>query len=61
MNLSKYKGCNHLISLQALANMVTQEDLDVGRVYPPLSTIRDVSTGIATYLVELCVPEGNSW
>ncbi len=38
--------------MQALAGMVTQQDLDVGRVYPPLSTIREVSTRIATNLVE---------
>lgn len=31
---------------------MTQQDLDVGRVYPPLSTIREVSTRIATNLVE---------
>lgn len=32
--------------------MVTEEDLEVGRVYPPLSNIREVSTRIATNLVE---------
>ena len=41
----------YLNCLEALANMVTQEDLDVGRVYPPLSNIREVSTQIATDLV----------
>ena len=38
--------------------MVTQEDLDVGRVYPPLSNIRDVSTQIATNLVSYAYRKG---
>lgn len=38
--------------LQALADLVTKADLAEGRVYPPLSQIRDVSTQIAARLVE---------
>lgn len=32
---------------QALANLVTEEDLAQGRLYPPLSSIRDVSLKLA--------------
>lgn len=32
--------------------MVTQKHLDEGRLYPPLSTIREVSTTLATSVVE---------
>lgn len=32
--------------------MVTQEHLDEGRVYPPLSTIREVSTRLAAAIIE---------
>ena len=38
--------------LQALADLVTQDHLEEGRVYPPLSDIREVSTQIAVRLVE---------
>lgn len=41
-----------LASAQALADLVTKKDLAEGRVYPPLSQIRDVSTQIAARLVE---------
>ena len=32
--------------------MVTKQDMEEGRVYPPLSKIRQVSTGIAVHLAE---------
>ena len=35
-----------------LAEMVIQEDLDQGRVYPPLSKIREVSTKLALGLTK---------
>ncbi len=38
--------------------MVTQEHLDEGRVYPPLNTIRDVSTKIAVHIVEYAYDAG---
>lgn len=36
-----------LISLQAISEMVTEEHLAEGRLYPPLNTIREVSFKIA--------------
>lgn len=41
-----------LKSAQALAAFVTKEDLAEGRVYPPLNTIREVSTLIAVKIAE---------
>jgi malate dehydrogenase (oxaloacetate-decarboxylating)(NADP+) len=37
-----------LVAAQALAHEVTPADLALGRIYPPLSNIRDVSSAIAT-------------
>ena len=36
-----------LSAAEALANLVTDDDLKVGRMYPPLSTLRDCSIKIA--------------
>ncbi|ESO98579.1 hypothetical protein LOTGIDRAFT_239020 [Lottia gigantea] len=47
-----------LHSAKALADMVTQENLDEGRVYPPLNLIREVSVQIATKLAEDVYREG---
>ncbi|XP_078401864.1 NADP-dependent malic enzyme-like [Cetorhinus maximus] len=41
-----------LISAEVLAELVTEKDLSEGRLYPPLSTIRDVSFKIATRIVD---------
>lgn len=43
---------------QALAEMVTDAHLDEGRVYPPLSTVREVSTKLATRILEYTYKEG---
>ena len=43
---------------QALADLVTKEHLDEGRVYPPLSDIREVSTKIAVRLVDYAYRNG---
>merc|ERR1719328_650964 len=37
-----------LSAAEGLAEMVTQEDLDVGRLYPPLKDLREISVKIAT-------------
>ncbi|XP_050390699.1 NADP-dependent malic enzyme [Patella vulgata] len=47
-----------LHAARALADLVTQENLDEGRVYPPLSQIREVSLTIATKLSEDVYREG---
>ena len=41
-----------LVLLQALAAMVTDENLAEGRLYPPLANIREVSTQIAIKIAE---------
>lgn len=41
-----------LFSFQSLASQVTKKDLEEGRLYPPLSTIREVSTKVAVHLAE---------
>ena len=41
-----------LDAAEALSEMVTEEDLAVGRMYPPLSTIRDCSLQIAIGVAE---------
>ncbi|XP_048454159.1 NADP-dependent malic enzyme-like [Rhincodon typus] len=41
-----------LISAEVLAELVTEKDLAEGRLYPPLSTIRDVSFKIATRIMD---------
>jgi len=38
--------------LQALAGLVSDEDLAEGRIYPPLRLVREVSTALAASLVE---------
>ena len=41
-----------LSAAEALANLVTDDDLKVGRMYPPLSTLRDCSIKIAAKVAE---------
>jgi malate dehydrogenase (oxaloacetate-decarboxylating)(NADP+) len=38
--------------------MVTDADLNEGRVYPPLNTIREVSTKLAAHIIEYAYEEG---
>ncbi|VDP42665.1 unnamed protein product [Soboliphyme baturini] len=38
----------------ALSNMVTERHMNEGRVYPPLSDIRDISAKIATAVASYC-------
>lgn len=47
-----------LVAAQELATMVTQADLDNGRVYPPLSDIRKVSTAIAVKTLDYSYEKG---
>ena len=37
---------------EALADLVTDQDIEVGRMYPPLSTLRDCSIKIAAKVAE---------
>ncbi|GIY29298.1 NADP-dependent malic enzyme [Caerostris darwini] len=47
-----------LIAAKALAEQVTKEDMDEGRVYPPLHTIRKVSLTIAAKVARFLYQEG---
>jgi malate dehydrogenase (oxaloacetate-decarboxylating)(NADP+) len=47
-----------LAAAKALAQQVTEEDLALGRVYPPLTKIRDVSAYIATAVAQIAINEG---
>lgn len=49
-----------LMAAKALADMVTKEDLAQGRLYPPLSDIRQCSLKIATYVAEHAYKTGIS-
>merc|ERR1711902_64382 len=49
-----------LTSAEALAELVTDEDLAVGRLYPPLSDIRNISVKIATKLAEEAYEDGTA-
>jgi malic enzyme len=45
-------------SSRALAECTTEEDLKAGRIYPPLSKIREISAVIAARVIEAAVREG---
>merc|ERR1712142_262430 len=47
-----------LFAAEGLANLVTDEDLEVGRMYPPLSKIKQVSIKIASKVAEEAYREG---
>ena len=47
-----------LFAAEGLASLVTEEDLEVGRMYPPLSKIKQVSFKIATTVAEEAYKEG---
>ena len=45
---------------EALANLVTDEDIKVGRMYPPLSTLRNCSLKIAAKVAEDAYADGTA-
>jgi len=47
-----------LFAAEALADLVTDEDLALGRMYPPLSKIKNVSIKIATKVAQEAYKEG---
>jgi len=49
-----------LSSAEALADMVTEEDLAVGRLYPPLSNIQEISVQIAKKVAEEAYAENTA-
>ncbi|XP_023327514.1 NADP-dependent malic enzyme isoform X4 [Eurytemora carolleeae] len=49
-----------LSAAEALAEMVEESDIEVGRLYPPLSKIREISLRIATRIAEEAYAEGTA-
>jgi len=49
-----------LSAAEALANLVTDEDIKVGRMYPPLSTLRNCSLKIAAKVAEDAYADGTA-
>uniref|UniRef100_A0A182X7Z5 Malic enzyme n=1 Tax=Anopheles quadriannulatus TaxID=34691 RepID=A0A182X7Z5_ANOQN len=47
-----------LLSAQRLAEIVTDDDLERGSLYPPLENIKDCSIKIATHIMEYAYAEG---
>jgi malate dehydrogenase (oxaloacetate-decarboxylating)(NADP+) len=45
-------------SAKSLAELVTQADLDQGSLYPPLKTVRDVSSHIAAAIAKVAWDRG---
>ena len=46
------------VAAKTLAHLVSQADLDLGRIYPPLPKIREVSLIIATAVAEVAYDRG---
>lgn len=47
-----------MAAAKALSQQVTEEDLELGRIYPPLTKIRAVSANIAAAVAEVAYSEG---
>jgi len=47
-----------LVAAEALAEQVTEQDLEVGRVYPPMANIQDVSFQIALRVAQIAYMQG---
>jgi malate dehydrogenase (oxaloacetate-decarboxylating)(NADP+) len=47
-----------LAAAETLANRVTRADFEIGRLYPPLDTIRQISLDIAVAVAELAFEAG---
>jgi malic enzyme len=46
------------VCVQSLAGLVTKADLEVGRVYPPLTEIRPTSLKIAAHVAQFAYETG---
>jgi malate dehydrogenase (oxaloacetate-decarboxylating)(NADP+) len=46
------------VAAKALANAVSEADLAQGRIYPPLTKIKEVSAAIATVVAEVAYNQG---
>jgi malate dehydrogenase (oxaloacetate-decarboxylating)(NADP+) len=48
------------VAAEALANFVSDKELEEGKVFPPLSKIRDVSRSVAVAVIEQAMKEGQA-
>ena len=48
------------VAAEALATFVTDQELDEGKVFPPLHKIRDVSRRVAVAVIEQAIEEGQA-
>ena len=48
------------VAAEALANFVSSDDHKQGKVFPPLSQIRDVSKSVAIAVIEQAIKEGQA-
>mmetsp|Transcript_10667 Transcript_10667/g.19925 ORF Transcript_10667/g.19925 Transcript_10667/m.19925 type:complete len:670 (-) Transcript_10667:685-2694(-) len=48
------------VAAEALANFVSEKELQEGKVFPPLSKIRDVSRSVAVAVIEQAIKEGQA-
>ena len=51
----------HVLRLQKLGELVTLEDLEAGRVYPPVQAIHEVTVKIAAHLAEHLYKTKKAW
>ncbi|XP_050516904.1 putative uncharacterized protein DDB_G0282133 isoform X2 [Diabrotica virgifera virgifera] len=58
--IQKISEEHFLVAAEALANLVTEDNLENGRIYPPLESIVACSLRIATRLLEYAYEEGNA-
>ena len=49
-----------LVAAKTLSELVTDDDLNNGTIYPPLTSIREVSFEIAVAVAEKSYADGNS-
>ena len=49
-----------LSAAEALANLVTENDVKVGRMYPPLSSLKECSIKIAIHVAEEAFQNGTA-
>lgn len=50
-----------LVSAEKLASLVTDADLEIGSLYPPLETIRDCSLKIAVEVMDYAYKNGTGY
>jgi malate dehydrogenase (oxaloacetate-decarboxylating)(NADP+) len=55
------KNLSIYLFFKKLGSLVTEKDLDSGRVYPPVASIHEVTVKIAAHLVEHLYNKKKAW